>query len=77
MFSVSGVKGRCTVIISHLSDIQEGNLLWTKVSPVIQNDRINFIKWLIIKYSYCLDVEIDSDIEYQEYQNKYLKKCKI
>jgi len=65
------------VIISHLSDIQEGNLLWTKVSPVIQNDRINFIKWLIIKYSYCLDVEIDSDIEYQEYQNKYLKKCKI
>lgn len=48
--------------MSHLSDVQDGTSLGVKIGNF--DDKINFVKWLIIKYS-DTNVEIDADAEYE------------
>ena len=52
------------VIMSHLSDIQE------MFSSKQLNDKINFAKFLLIKYP-NVSTSIDPDEEYQEFKNKF------
>ena len=52
------------IMMSHLSDVQGNNL-----PPVSLNNRINFVKYLIIKFPNT-DTEIDPDKEYELYQNR-------
>ena len=50
------------IIMSHLSDIQEVLSNGSSISKLL-SIRINFIKWLILKYN-DTDVRIDADAEF-------------
>lgn len=54
------------IIMSHLSDIQVGNRIDEATENSIQNDKINFCKFLLIWFPNT-EVEIDPDVEYQKY----------
>jgi hypothetical protein len=59
------------VIMSHMSDVQESLGIEGK-ETVRQNDiRINFVKFLILKYGENLNVEIDPDEEYEIFKYKH------
>jgi hypothetical protein len=57
------------IMMSHLSDLQEG----ASLPPVIYNDKINFVKWLLIKFPNT-DEEIDVEKEYELFQTKFTKR---
>ena len=62
------------VIMSHLSDAQEGiDGLMDTSSVRLCNKDINFAKFLILKYYDNLDVEIDADEEFKEFELKFPK----
>lgn len=56
------------IIMSHLSDIQEGDYSMGENNvEYLRNERINFIKWLVLKYP-DTRVEIDPNAEYAEFE---------
>ena len=62
------------VIMSHLSDVQE-TLGSTGIELVRHNNlRINFAKFLILKYASNLEVRIDPDKDFDEFKLKYPTK---
>jgi hypothetical protein len=62
------VKARI-VIMSHLSDVQEELGSVGQAIVNMCNNRINFAKYIIIKYP-DTNTEIDPDAEYEIYQNR-------
>jgi Trp operon repressor len=53
------------VIMSHLSDIQEGNLSQKEI-----NHKLNFVKFLIQRYPNTLDT-LDPDKNYEDFKKKH------
>lgn len=51
------------IMMSHLSDIQEG---FGSMDSNEFNNRVNFVKWLMNKYD-DLNTEINADIEWEEF----------
>lgn len=53
------------VIMSHLSDIQEGTLSQKEI-----NHKLNFVKFLIQRYPNTLDT-LDPDKNYEDFKKKH------
>ena len=63
-----------TIVMSHLSDIQEatnfGTYGLTEFGGTSIKERANFAKWIIIKTKGDLTQEFDADELYTEYLNR-------
>jgi len=53
------------IIMSHLSDVQEG-VQYEEIDYKGIRQKINFVKWLILKYS-DTEIEIDPNKEWEDF----------
>lgn len=56
-------------MMSHLSDVQEMVGSSSNVTANSMRNRINFVKWLMLKYT-DTNVEIDADVEWNLFINR-------